>query len=182
MKVSAIIIFITFFHYFVIGKPNDEKNVINIEDHMFLFISGWPQSGTSLLNQIMTVTPTVSTMIKKCLAIKGRKCVSFNGEVYSVNNNMLNISINHAYYILGTVVTFKYVLKLWKIYHKTWIINHLGNPKAGKRAWNEMHKLYQPGKMCPLLSQDLPEPFTNEAKDFFLSNVRYYHQSNICML
>ena len=82
MKSIAIILFISYVHIFVIGKPSDEKNVINIEDHMFLFISGWPQSGTSLLNQMMTVTPTASTMIKKCLAVKGRKCVSFNGEVY----------------------------------------------------------------------------------------------------
>lgn len=45
-----------------------------------LFISGWPQSGTSLLQQILTVDSGVSTMVNNCVAKHGRKCVNINNE------------------------------------------------------------------------------------------------------
>jgi hypothetical protein len=51
-----------------------------ISDHSFLFISGWPQSGTSLMQQIFTITPGVSTMVEKCGKIIPKGCISWNFE------------------------------------------------------------------------------------------------------
>jgi len=45
-----------------------------------LFVSGWPQSGTSLVQQILTVTPGMSTMVAKCRKIHGAKCENWNNE------------------------------------------------------------------------------------------------------
>lgn len=45
-----------------------------------LFISGWPQSGTSLLNQIVSLSPYLSTMVKKCNEIHGKPCKNWNHE------------------------------------------------------------------------------------------------------
>jgi hypothetical protein len=46
----------------------------------FISISGWPQSGTSLIQQILTVTPNVSTMVQGCMAVLGEKCRNINNE------------------------------------------------------------------------------------------------------
>jgi hypothetical protein len=51
-----------------------------ISDHNFLFISGWPQSGTSLMQQIFTITPGVSTMVAKCGKIISKGCIDWNFE------------------------------------------------------------------------------------------------------
>lgn len=49
--------------------------------HQFLFISGWPQSGTSLMQQIFTVAPHTSTMVQRCSEkISGGKCLDWNFE------------------------------------------------------------------------------------------------------
>jgi len=45
-----------------------------------LFVSGWPQSGTSLVQQILTVTPGMSTMVAKCRKVHGAKCNNWNNE------------------------------------------------------------------------------------------------------
>lgn len=46
-----------------------------------VFVSGWPQSGTSLVQQIFTVTPSLSTMVKRCQEVLDRKkCVNWNNE------------------------------------------------------------------------------------------------------
>ena len=45
-----------------------------------LFVSGWPQSGTSLVQQILTVTPGMSTMVSKCRLVHGNKCDNWNNE------------------------------------------------------------------------------------------------------
>jgi hypothetical protein len=52
-----------------------------IRNHSFLFISGWPQSGTSLMQQMFTVAPETSTMVEKCKSlIPGNKCLDWNYE------------------------------------------------------------------------------------------------------
>lgn len=52
-----------------------------IRNHSFLFISGWPQSGTSLMQQMFTVAPETSTMVEKCkILIPGNKCLDWNYE------------------------------------------------------------------------------------------------------
>ena len=49
----------------------------------YIFVSGWPQSGTSLLQQMFTVTPNVSTMVDNCNKYMGNKCINVNHEVSS---------------------------------------------------------------------------------------------------
>ena len=47
----------------------------------FVFVSGWPQSGTSLVQQLFTVSPSFSTMVSKCPDIVGKaKCERWNNE------------------------------------------------------------------------------------------------------
>lgn len=46
----------------------------------FVFLSGWPQSGTSLLQQIMEEAKFASTMIQKCSRVYGKKCTNWNNE------------------------------------------------------------------------------------------------------
>lgn len=51
------------------------------QDKELIFISGFPQSGTSLLLQIFDLSTTVSTMIKRCRTKYGEnKCTNFNNE------------------------------------------------------------------------------------------------------
>lgn len=50
------------------------------QNHSFLFISGWPQSGTSLVHQMIDFSPFVSTMVRKCEEIIGKSCENFNHE------------------------------------------------------------------------------------------------------
>jgi len=42
-----------------------------IRKHHFIFVSGWPQSGTSFVQQIFNFHPMASTMIEQCDRIKG---------------------------------------------------------------------------------------------------------------
>mmetsp|Transcript_8773 Transcript_8773/g.13129 ORF Transcript_8773/g.13129 Transcript_8773/m.13129 type:complete len:101 (+) Transcript_8773:66-368(+) len=52
-----------------------------LRNHTVISISGWPQSGTSLLNEFLLRTPGVSTMVDKCsLFHTVRKCIGFNFE------------------------------------------------------------------------------------------------------
>ena len=47
----------------------------------FVFVSGWPQSGTSLVQQIFTVAPEFSTMVNRCHERVGKvKCERWNNE------------------------------------------------------------------------------------------------------
>lgn len=46
----------------------------------FLFISGMPQSGTSLLNNLVGAAPRLGTMEKKCEEVHGKACVNWNHE------------------------------------------------------------------------------------------------------
>jgi hypothetical protein len=43
-------------------------------------IAGWPQSGTSLLQQLLTVAPATDTMVELCFKAHGKRCTSFNNE------------------------------------------------------------------------------------------------------
>jgi len=51
-----------------------------IRNKSFVFISGWPQSGTSLVNQILNLHPRITTMVQKCEEIIGSRCSNFNHE------------------------------------------------------------------------------------------------------
>jgi hypothetical protein len=42
-----------------------------IQNHHFIFVSGWPQSGTSFVQQIFNFHPLASTMMEQCDRIKG---------------------------------------------------------------------------------------------------------------
>jgi hypothetical protein len=42
-----------------------------IRNHHFIFVSGWPQSGTSFVQQIFNFHPLASTMMEQCDRIKG---------------------------------------------------------------------------------------------------------------
>ena len=46
----------------------------------FVFISGWPQSGTSFLQQVFTLNPMISTMVENCENILGKRCINWNHE------------------------------------------------------------------------------------------------------
>jgi hypothetical protein len=51
-----------------------------VRNHSFVFISGWPQSGTSFVHQIFTMHPQMSTMVEKCESILGKRCINWNHE------------------------------------------------------------------------------------------------------
>jgi Sulfotransferase family len=74
------IVFISLALLFVVIKA-DNRTASYISAHDFLFISGWPQSGTSLLQQILSVSPASSTLIEKCSQyVKKSSCVNWNYE------------------------------------------------------------------------------------------------------
>lgn len=50
------------------------------QNHTMVFISGWPQSGTSFAHQILDSSSLVSSMIKKCEERLGKRCISWNHE------------------------------------------------------------------------------------------------------
>lgn len=53
-----------------------------MKNHSVISISGWPQSGTSLVHEFLAHTPGVSTMIDSCQKFNTmKKCVGFNFEV-----------------------------------------------------------------------------------------------------
>ena len=49
-------------------------------NHSFVFLTGWPQSGTSLVQQFMSACSDISTMMQKCEDKLGKRCVSWNHE------------------------------------------------------------------------------------------------------
>jgi hypothetical protein len=51
-----------------------------VKNHSFVFVSGWPQSGTSFVHQIFTMHPQMSTMVEKCESILGKRCINWNHE------------------------------------------------------------------------------------------------------
>jgi hypothetical protein len=50
------------------------------KNRSFVFISGWPQSGTSFLHQVFTLHRNVSTMVENCEKLLGKRCVNWNHE------------------------------------------------------------------------------------------------------
>ena len=82
MQATAVISFVLLF--VLNGHLTEARNrtASYISAHDFLFISGWPQSGTSLLQQILSISPASSTLIEKCSQhIKGgSKCMNWNYE------------------------------------------------------------------------------------------------------
>lgn len=69
-----------------------EESLQYILDHNFLFISGWPQSGTSLMQQIFTITPRVSTMVEKCGKLIPKGCLEWNFEGQWIISSQAGIS------------------------------------------------------------------------------------------
>lgn len=51
-----------------------------VRNHSFVFISGWPQSGTSFVHQVFTLNKDMSTMVEKCEAKLGKRCINWNHE------------------------------------------------------------------------------------------------------
>ena len=57
------------------------EDVLAGQNRTLVFVSGWPQSGTSLIQQLLTVTPHVSTMVQRCAEVLDRKkCINWNNE------------------------------------------------------------------------------------------------------
>lgn len=56
------------------------KLVIKCRNHTFIFVSGWPQSGTSLLHKMVSLHSHISTMMEKCLEIHAKRCENWNYE------------------------------------------------------------------------------------------------------
>ena len=64
-------------------------------NNSFIFLSGWPQSGTSLLQQIFTVSPFSSTMVKLCFEKRGKFCANVNNEVNLFTLHALSAIVNN---------------------------------------------------------------------------------------
>lgn len=56
------------------------KLIIECRNHTFLFVSGWPQSGTSMVHKMVSLHPHISTVMEKCLKIHGKRCENWNYE------------------------------------------------------------------------------------------------------
>lgn len=58
------------------------QNEINsiLLNHSYAFISGWAQSGTSFVHQILDQHALVSSMIQQCEVKLGKRCVNWNHE------------------------------------------------------------------------------------------------------
>jgi len=61
---------------------NDRQTELNkfVQNHSFVFISGWPQSGTSFLHQVFTLNPLISSMVENCEKLLGKRCINWNHE------------------------------------------------------------------------------------------------------
>ena len=100
-----------------------------ITNHTYFFISGFPQSGTSLIHQMMKFTPNVKTMFNKCDIMHGSKnCMKWNyeGQWIFVNKSKsfsqifkpgVNIPCNDT---LITPEISQYILNGWNYF---WDIN-----------------------------------------------------------
>ncbi|KAJ1418637.1 hypothetical protein B484DRAFT_400409 [Ochromonadaceae sp. CCMP2298] len=64
----------------VVAVDDSQTSDAFMRSHSFVFISGWPQSGTSLLQQILHLHPMVSTMVDQCQRLVGKRCENFNHE------------------------------------------------------------------------------------------------------
>lgn len=57
--------------YFIINVNSNKDIDTFIKQHNFIFISGWPQSGTSFILNLLNLHPYISTMIDQCQHLKG---------------------------------------------------------------------------------------------------------------
>jgi hypothetical protein len=65
-----------------------------MKNHSVISISGWPQSGTSLLHEFLEHTPGVSTMIDRCQNFSTlKKCVGFNFEGQWILPGMVSVTM-----------------------------------------------------------------------------------------
>ena len=59
----------------------NSNNTFYVNNHTFVFGSGWPQSGTSLMNHMLVHSRHISNMINGCEALLGTKrCTAWNHE------------------------------------------------------------------------------------------------------
>jgi len=82
-RLSLCSLLLTVFVLFLATQPvaSDRDACLNrLEDKTMVFISGFPQSGTSLLNALLTDAPGTSSMVKACDARYGKKCQNWNYE------------------------------------------------------------------------------------------------------
>jgi len=62
------------------AEPDTANRVFNESQHDIVFVSGWPQSGTSLLQQMFSLNTAFSTHVPGCLKHLGVKCANYNNE------------------------------------------------------------------------------------------------------
>lgn len=72
---------LTFLYHLIISgsEPNVEFGQF-VRNHSFIFISGWPQSGTSFVHQVFTLNKEMSTMVENCETKLGKRCINWNHE------------------------------------------------------------------------------------------------------
>lgn len=120
MNLNLVWTFIVF--VFIAAEPVDNTRGIEldkfVQSHSFVFISGWPQSGTSFLHQVFTLNPLISSMVENCEKILGKRCINWNhegqwlipGQTRSILNSGVmcphdgNISQSEAYSLLSEVM------------------------------------------------------------------------------
>ena len=83
MFIAYLILVLASFVYSIEEKAltsahTDLDFFVNIRS--FIFISGWPQSGTSFLHQVFTLNPMISSMVENCEKILGKRCINWNHE------------------------------------------------------------------------------------------------------
>lgn len=76
---GLIILLFVIFECFSHVVPLNDTNSMLL-NHSYVFISGWAQSGTSFVHQILDQHSMVSSMIQKCEAKLGKRCVNWNHE------------------------------------------------------------------------------------------------------
>ena len=86
-------------YFIIIIKSNNITTTLTNKDidtymkqHNFIFISGWPQSGTSFILNLLNLHPYISTMIDQCQHLKG------DIYIYIYINSLYNL-IYISYYI-----------------------------------------------------------------------------------
>ena len=81
MQVVSVFVSALLFAIYSLPVQADNRTASYVSAHDFLFISGWPQSGTSLIQQILSISPASSTLIEKCSQhITRSNCVNWNYE------------------------------------------------------------------------------------------------------
>eukprot|EP01038_Epipyxis_sp_PR26KG_P004734 gene4734-6641_t len=139
---------------------------LNLMNHSFIFISGWPQSGTSLLQKIMTISPNISTMVEKCELKLGNRCKNWNHEgQWLLNGN------SRSNFQSGSTCGNQYVLQ---DYQKNDIINEWS------KFWNlDKHYLMEKSPQSFLKINLLKNIFNNSVETKFIVILKHPVTLNI---